>query len=97
MNLAIEDLIKKRCRDLGLSRSELVERSGYKNISKGLRRLEQVHAGYLEKAGALLRGLPKALDLSPEIVQQALDATVRQIAAEAEARYRVLFAPRDPP
>src|SRR6188508_202813 len=31
----------------------------------------------------LLRGLPNALQLSPEIVQQAVDETIRQIAAEA--------------
>jgi hypothetical protein len=66
---------------------------GYKNISKGLRRLDQVYAGDLEKTVSLLRGLPSALDLSPDIVQQAIDETIRQIAAEADARYRASFEP----
>lgn len=90
-DLPLPTLITERCRESGLSRSELVERSGYKNISKGLRRLDQVYAGDLEKAGALLRGLPKALNLSVESVKQAIDATAEQIAAEAEAAWRASF------
>jgi hypothetical protein len=93
MSLPIQNLINERCGDLGLRRSQLVERCGYKNISKGIRRLEQVYAGELEKAVSLLLGLPKALDLSRDIVQQAIDETIRQIAAEVDARYRALFTP----
>jgi hypothetical protein len=93
MSWPIEKLIIERCRELGLCRRELVERCGYKNISKGLRRLDQVYAGDLEKTVSLLRGLPSALDLSPDIVQQAIDETIRQIAAEADARYRASFEP----
>jgi hypothetical protein len=91
--LALPILITERCQELGLGRKELVERSGYKNISKGLRRLDQVYAGDLDRVGALLRGLPKALDLSPEKVQQAIDETIRQIAAEADAIWRGSFEP----
>jgi hypothetical protein len=93
MSLPIQNLITRRCRELGLSRSELVERCGYKNISKGIRRLEEVYAGDLEKAATLLRGLPKALDLSPDIVKQAIDETIRQIAAEADALWHASFTP----
>ena len=93
MSLPLQDLIVQRCRELGLGRGELVQRCGYKNISKGIRRLEQIFTGQLEPAVTLLHGLPKALDLSPDIVQRAIDETVRQIAAEAEARYRASFEP----
>lgn len=93
MSLPIHDLIIQRCRELGLRRGELVQHCGYKNISKGIRRLEQIFAGQLKPAVTLLHGLPKALDLSPDIVQRAIDETVQQIAAEAEARYRASFAP----
>jgi hypothetical protein len=93
MSWPIENLVTQRCRELGLSRTELVVRCGYKNTSKGLRRLDQVNTGDLEKAVFLLRGLPKALQLSPEIVQGAVDETIRQIAAEADARYRASFEP----
>ena len=89
----MQNLINDRCREFGLTSTELVARCGYKNISKGLRRLDQVYAGDLDQAVFLLRGLPNALQLSPEIVQQAVDETIRQIAAEADARYRASFEP----
>ena len=92
-DLPLSILIRKRCQDLGLSRSELVRRCGYKNISKGLRRLDQVCAGEFGKADALLARLPDALDLPPETVKEGVTATTRQIAAEADARWRASFKP----
>jgi hypothetical protein len=62
-------------------------------MSKGLRRLDQVCAGEFERAGALLARLPDALDLPPETVKEAITATTRQIAAEADARWRASFKP----
>lgn len=91
--LPLAALVAERCRQLGLRRSEVAARCGYKNISKGLRRLEQVSAGELEKADALLRRLPEALDLSPDIVKDAIDQTVHQIAAEQDAVWRASFQP----
>jgi hypothetical protein len=93
IDLPLSVLIRKRCQDLGLSRGELVLRCGYKNMSKGLRRLDQVYVGEFEKAGALLASLPDALDLPPETVKEAITATTRQIAAEADARWRASFKP----
>jgi hypothetical protein len=93
IDLPLSNLIRKRCQDLGLNRTELVRRCGYKNISKGLRRLDQVYAGEFEKVGALLARLPDALDLPPETVKEAITATTRQIAAEADARWRAAFKP----
>jgi hypothetical protein len=92
-DLPLTTLIRQRSQELGLSRSELVRRCGYKNISKGIRRLDQVYAGEFEKAGALLRRLPEALDLPPEAIQEAIDATIRQIAEEADTRFRASFKP----
>jgi hypothetical protein len=40
--LPLSALVTERCTELDLSRSKLVARCGYKNISKGIRRLEQV-------------------------------------------------------
>jgi transcriptional regulator with XRE-family HTH domain len=93
MTLPIQDLVQERCRALGLTRSSLVRRCGYRNISKGIRRLEQAYAGELTPAITLLRGLSKALDLSPEVVQRAIDETSQQIAAEADAVWRASFKP----
>ena len=83
--------IRHRSQELGLTRSELVVRSGYKNVSKGLRRIDQVYAGDVIKTGALLTKLPEALELPPETVEEALKATTDQIAAEADALFRASF------
>ena len=68
-----------------------MQRCGFKNTTKGIRRLEQVFAGEFKPAATLLRGLPSALDLAPNAVQQAIDESCQQIAAEEEARYRASF------
>jgi hypothetical protein len=98
--LDIQTFIDSRLRELGLSRSELVRRCGYRNIAKGLRRLEEACAGNLEKTTWLLGGLPAALNLSPDIVQRALNDTHQQLderashsAAEADAAWRAAFKP----
>jgi hypothetical protein len=98
--LAIQSLIDGRCRELGVSRSELVGRCGYKNISKGIRRLDELYAGSLQRTAHLLAGLANALRLSPNVVQRALTDTNQELearaaraAAEAEAAWRAAFKP----
>ena len=92
-DLPLPKLIEGRTRQLGLRRSELVARCGYKNITKGLRRLDEVNTGNLERAAGLLKGLPVGLELAPEVVQRAVDETIWQIAAEEDARWRASFEP----
>jgi hypothetical protein len=99
-SLAIQILIDERCRQLGLSRSELVGRCGYKNITKGVRRLEELYAGDFQRTAHLFAGLAKALDLSPDVVERELNETNQQLevrtaraAAEAEAAWRASFKP----
>jgi hypothetical protein len=100
MTLAIQSLITNRCRELGLGHGELVRRCGYKNISKGMRRLGQLYAGDLQKGQALLRVLPIVLEVSPDIVKRAVEETRRQlseaetrVAVEKEAAWRAAFKP----
>jgi hypothetical protein len=95
-DLPLATLITERCRELGLSRSELIARCEYKNITKGLRRLDQVYAGNLDKAAALIRKLPKALDLSADIIQKAATDTVRLIAEEKRMLVRAARSSRKP-
>jgi hypothetical protein len=40
--LVIQILVDEHSRELGLNRSELVRRCGYKNVSKGIRRLDEL-------------------------------------------------------
>jgi hypothetical protein len=98
--LTIETLITTRCRDLGLGRADIVRRAGLKNVEKGLRRLDGLCAGDLDKATVLICGLPAALELPADIVATAIRDTEKQLeeaariaAAEREAAWRASFQP----
>ena len=98
--MVIQLLIEERSRELGLSRSLLVRQCGYKNIMKGIRRLDELYAGDLQRTTSLLAGLGIAIRLSPEIIDRALNDTLQQLkeraalaAAEAEAAWRAAFKP----
>src|SRR6266566_4761431 len=41
----IKTLIENRSRDLGLSRQDIVQRAGYRNLVKGCRRLDELLTG----------------------------------------------------
>jgi len=98
--LAIETLILERSEALGLKRSDLVLRAGFKNVAKGLRRLDQLCAGELKATASLIAGLPVALELPPEVIADAVRQTAQQVAGaeriaeqEAEAAWRASFEP----
>jgi hypothetical protein len=98
--LAIQILINGRCRKLGLSRWELVRRCGYRNLTKGIRRLDELLAGDLQRTTSLISGLAVALELPPDVVERAVSETHQQLrkrasraTAEAEAAWREAFKP----
>src|ERR1700716_2471922 len=78
-NLAIATLIRSRMTELGLTRGELSKRLGYKNIAKGIRRIDALCEGDLEGTKQLLDVLPQALETSPETVKLTLEQTVREL------------------
>jgi hypothetical protein len=92
-DLAIAALIRSRMTELGLSRGEFAKRLRYKNIAKGIRRIDALCDGDLEGTKQFLDALPQALETSAETVKRALDKTVREIEMaekhEAEARDKV--------
>jgi hypothetical protein len=92
-DLAIATLVRSRMIELGLSRGELAKRLGYKNIAKGIRRIDAWRDGDLEGTKQFLNVLPQALELSAETVKRALDQTVRELESaekqEAEARDKI--------
>ena len=92
-DLAIATLIRSRMTELGLSRGEFAKRLGYKNLAKGIRRIDALCEGDLEGTKQFLDALPQALETSAETVKRALDQTVREIElAEkqgAEARDKI--------
>ncbi len=91
--LPIETLVCGRCEDLGLRPVELVRRCGYQNISKGLRRLEQLRGGDFKRSAGLVGALPVALDLPADVVKSAIEETERQLYEAEQAAWRAAFRP----
>jgi hypothetical protein len=83
--LPIGSLIINRLRVLDLRREHLLRRAGYKNIAKGLRRLDELLAGELDKTRDLIRALPAALHVRPEVVERAIEETRRRTAEAQQA------------
>ena len=69
----ISSLISSRCKGLDLRPVELIRRCGYRNITKGLRRLESLSQGYFDGTEGLIRGLPAGLEVPAQVVQQAVE------------------------
>src|SRR4051812_2377741 len=100
--LPIHDLEENRLKDLGIERSELVRRVGFKNAAKGIRRIEAMCAGDLVSLSAkmILKALPVALEVSEEIVQDKVHETAwvleqneKRTSAERDAAWRASFKP----
>ncbi len=98
--LAIEALILERSGTLKLSRAHLIRRADFKNVAKGLRRLDELRAGELKSSASLIAGLPAALELPPEDVAEAIGQTQHQLAearqiadAARDAAWRANFQP----
>ena len=98
----IHDLIESQQKRLALRRSELARRCGFKNVAKGLRRLDGVCRGDLESPGAkmVLDNLATALEVDKVVVKDAIAATSKIIAEnrrlahmEKEAAWRASFKP----
>jgi hypothetical protein len=91
-------LVEARRRELALSRAAVVRDAGYKNIDKGIRRLDELLDGDLEKTKSLLAGVPAALDLPLQAIVEAversksqLERREREARAQAEAEWRAIF------
>jgi hypothetical protein len=89
--LKIDALIARRLADLDLSSVMLVERCGYANISKGLRRLASLRAGDFDRASHILAALPKALEVPAEEVREAIEQTTARMSAARERAWREAF------
>ena len=98
----IRDLIENQAKRLGLRRSELARRCGFKNLAKGLRRIDGICHGDLESPGAkmVIDALPAALEVDKNVVEEAIAATAEMIAeanrlaeAKREAAWRESFKP----
>jgi hypothetical protein len=86
-------LLSRRCNDLGLSPAGLIRRCGFANVSKGLRRLNQLYAGDFKHSAGLIEKLPAALGVPVDVVQSAVKATQQLIYEAEEAAWRAAFKP----
>jgi hypothetical protein len=100
--LPIHDLIETQQTRLGIRRRELARRCGFKNISKGIRRIDGVCQGDLASQGAkmVIAALPTALEVEETVVDAAIRETGEIVSkaeekalAEREAVWRASFKP----
>ncbi len=89
----IKTLIETRSRDLGLSRQDIVQRAGYRNLAKGCRRLDELLTGDVHAARGLIDRLPAALDVPAATVTEAIAETTQQQREAEDAAYRAAFRP----
>ena len=82
---ALQTLISETMAAKGLRKSQIVSLLGFKNITKGIRRLDAFVADGVDFPGMLDR-LPSALGLPAETVHAAYEQTLDQMRAEAEAQ-----------
>jgi hypothetical protein len=86
---ALQTLITETMAAKGLSKSQVMSVLGFKNIAKGIRRLDALIADGIDASGLLDR-LPGALGLPAETVRAAYEQTLAQQRAEAEAQRAAL-------
>jgi hypothetical protein len=98
----IHELIETQMKQIGLGRGELALRCGFKNVAKGLRRIDAICHGDINSKGAtmVINALPAALEIDQSKVAAALHRTAKiieeahQIAATVrEAAWRAAFVP----
>jgi hypothetical protein len=98
--LPIAEFVERRRREIGLGKADVVRRCGYRNLSKGLRRLDALYAGEVNGVApaAIIRRLPEALEVDQETVDAVVSATkeivrMRTAAAARKASWRDTFKP----
>jgi hypothetical protein len=99
-DLPLGKLISTRRRELGITTAEIARRVGYRNIGKGIRRINELCQGDFRAAGFIVGALPRALELPEDDVRRAIQATKDELDArerarieEEEQRYREWFKP----
>jgi hypothetical protein len=99
-DLPIGLLISTRQRELGITTADLARRIGYRNVGKGVRRINELCRGDSRAAEFIVGALPHALELPEDEVRRAiqatkdeLDARVRSLMEEEEQWYRERFKP----
>jgi len=80
-------LIEKTFRERGLRRSQIIQAVGYRNVNKGLRRLDTILTGRVRDF-EFLREVSRALEIPEETFEQAMRETLRERHLEHEKQER---------
>jgi hypothetical protein len=89
----IQQLIESHCSKQNISYKELITRTGYSNVSVGLKRLKQLFDADFQSARGLIQKLPKVLNIDISIIEQAIADTLAQLRLDADQHYRMNFKP----
>jgi hypothetical protein len=99
-DLPIGLLIATRRHELGITSADLARRVGYRNIGKGVRRIDELCRSDFRAAQFIVGALPRALELPEDDLRRAIQATGDELDArergrleEGEQRYRATFEP----
>jgi hypothetical protein len=90
----VSQLIENRCRELSLNTNDFLRALGYKNISKGRRRLQEwVQGTKLKNIKHVEKALCETLIIEPATLQDAMATTYAQIRHARDAEYARTFVP----
>jgi hypothetical protein len=91
---------ERACAEPSSGGLDLVRRAGYRNIAKGLRRLDDLCTGELKTTASLIAGLPATLELPTKVITDTIRRTVQQLdeaariaSQERDAAWRSAFKP----
>jgi transcriptional regulator with XRE-family HTH domain len=88
-SLTLATLISERCRVLGLSQAEFVNRVGCRDIQKGIRLLHQLFNGDHTRTEALIEAISAALDLPDSVVDRAAQVSQRSLAERRRRHFEL--------
>ncbi len=92
------DFIDERMKTLGIRRAELIRRTGRKNVTKGLRRLDGIFDAQLSSLTdrgnlELFMALPSALEVEREDFFSVTNQCIQQLHLAQAAHHRAHFQP----
>lgn len=91
--LPIVDFLESNMSDKGLSPKALIAAAGYTNITKGLRRYEQVLSGDFSNCNEIIDKLPEIFGCPSEDVARVLDDTRYVVQGRHDRDFRLVFKP----
>jgi hypothetical protein len=87
-NMTLSQLIATRMQELQIGRKQMPRRMGYKNPTKALRIFDAMTSGELDFKETEYKALSIALELSLDVVSQALQFSLEMIKDQVRANFK---------